>query len=791
MTSPDQPGSFTPRMPVLIAAVAFIIAALTLCYPMLTGQYVAGDDQVIAGYGFRLFGAEYFRAHGSIPEWNPYLFGGMPFVAAMHGDIFYPTAWLRWFVPTDIAMTFGFFIHLVIAGLAMYALLRALGASWTASVAAGIGYELSGILASMLANGHDGKLFVAALAPFALLALLRGIRHGRLASFGVYALIIGLCMLSPHYQLTYYLLVASGLWTLWLVFRDPDRAVPKAPARDLGLAAVGVILGVGIGMIQGLPFLKYIPYSPRVDGGASSGWEYATQFSMPIEEIMTTVLPQFNGITEHYWGVNHFKSHTEYLGAIIVILAVLGLGAAKRRGLLTGLGIIAALFLLISFGGHTPFYRLWYEVMPMMQKVRASGMAFFLVALPVCVWAGFGVDRVLRREVSARQIQMAVGVIAVIALLGAVGLLQGFASALAEPQMMQRVTDNAGELRLGSIRLLLVVLIGGATLLAVQAAKLRGAGAAVALAAVVLADQWSVLKHFAEFLPPASVTYADDQLTTAMKQSSMPFRAYEPSGELGAGGAVYAGAWLMANHVPTLFGYHGNESRFFDELFGVKNVWENQFSPTLLDLYAARYIVANQDVSTALAGYTLKLGPVAFPNLTGRRAQAGYLFERDTVPQWVRVVPAAVKLPDAQIVATVVGAGFPLNSVVLYPDTMALAAPTLSELPTPSAVTAKLEDWGPGRMTVALSGSDPRTTYLLVAENWYPGWIATIDGQVAPTRRANHAMLSVALPSGAKTVELTYHTPGYGTGKLITLISLVGALGLVITGRLRRRGVDG
>ena len=57
------------------------------------------------------------------------------------------------------------------------------------------------------------------------------------------------------------------------------------------------------------------------------------------------------------------------------------------------------LFLLVSFGGHTPFYRLWYEVMPMMKKVRAPGMAFFLVALPVAAFAGFGTDRLLAAEV--------------------------------------------------------------------------------------------------------------------------------------------------------------------------------------------------------------------------------------------------------------------------------------------------------------------------------------------------------------------------------------------------------
>ena len=67
-----------------------------------------------------------FRQTGHIPEWNPYLFGGLPYIAAMHGDIFYPTAWLRWFLPIDTAMNLGFFSHIVLAGVTMYAFLRAL-----------------------------------------------------------------------------------------------------------------------------------------------------------------------------------------------------------------------------------------------------------------------------------------------------------------------------------------------------------------------------------------------------------------------------------------------------------------------------------------------------------------------------------------------------------------------------------------------------------------------------------------------------------------------------------------
>ena len=91
-----------PQRPALLACLIFAAAVLVLCYPMLGGQFIGGpeSDQYNAGFAFRQFAAEYWRAHHAIPLWNPYIFGGMPFVGGMHGDIFYPTAWLRWLLPT-------------------------------------------------------------------------------------------------------------------------------------------------------------------------------------------------------------------------------------------------------------------------------------------------------------------------------------------------------------------------------------------------------------------------------------------------------------------------------------------------------------------------------------------------------------------------------------------------------------------------------------------------------------------------------------------------------------------
>ena len=757
---------YEPRRPALFATAVFLLAALTLSWPMLAGRFLLGDDQYIAGYGFRLFGAEMFRATGHIPEWNPYLFGGLPYIAAQHGDIFYPTAWLRWILPVDTAMNLGFFGHIVLAGACMYALLRALRVSWSGALVGGLAYELSGIVASLVKPGHDGKLFVSALAPLALLALLAAVRDRRWWGYGLLALVVGLCMLSPSYQMAYYLLVACAVWTVYLVFFDPDRPHGLRWWRELALALGAVLLGVTIAAIQVMPFLEYIPYSPRGTGGPSGGWAYATGFSMPPEEIVTTVLPQFNGVLQNYWGRNFFKLHTEYLGAVVVVLAAIGIGDRTRRRTVQALGAVALLFLLIAFGGHTPFYRLWYEVMPMMKKVRAPGMAFFLVALPVAAFAGFGVDRLLRREVTRRALLAPLAVLGGLALLGVLGVLQSFAVVLAGPEQAERVAANASALQLGALRLLLVTAIGGAVLWLVWAGRLSRGLAAAAVAAVVLGDLWSIDRLFFDFRDPAAALYADDAVTSRLRAERKPFRVLDVG--------VYQGSYLMAHDVQTMLGYHGNEVRFYDELLGGKGQWRNAGSPALLDLLAVRYLLL--PAAQAVPGYHHVLGPVA----TTPGAPA-LLLERDTVPSYVRVLPAAAKLPDDQVVPTVIDPRFPYDRIALYADTASVSPDPIrgGQVPEPAPVRATLADWAPGRMRITLAGAAEKPSYLVVGETWYPDWHAEVDGKPVPLLRADHALLSVVLPPGAREVTLHFASAAYAKGKLVTLGALLATAALL------------
>jgi hypothetical protein len=786
VTAPVAPAPIAdelePRRGLLIASLVFVAAALTLCWPMLSGQVLAGSDYSLAGWAFRKFGAEYWREHHAIPLWNPFIFGGMPYVAGMHGDIFYPTAWLRYFLPLDLATNLTFAGHIVLAGISMYALLRRLGLSWTAAVTGGLAYELTGIVSSMVSPGHDGKLFVSALAPFVLLGLLKGIRDGKKSGYAVAALAIGLAF-HGHPQSSSYLLVAAAIWTLFLAFGHPGGPRGAERWRSLGWTAGAVVVGIGIYAIQLLPALAYVPSSPRADGGPSTGWEYMTGFAFPPAEIFTTFLPQLNGVKDAYAGTNVFKDHTEHLGALVILLAICGVGGQRGKRERLALGIIALLFLLVAFGPHTPFYRLWYEFVPMMQKVRAPGMAFFLVALPVCVLAGFGVDRIRRGEVSVRRIAVGAGVFALLGILGAVGGLDGVAQTIAAPQLVHNAIEHAPDLHAGALRLLVVVAAGAGVLLAIRAGRLRGATAAAALALVVGADLWSVDRHFFEFNGTAESRFGDDEITTTLRKTPLPYRVWDPKGEYYQLEA-YRGSWLMGHDIPQLLGYHGNELNYFDETMGGKNAWKNQVNLGLLQLFAVRYAVVNDTIR--VPGFHRVLGPVRTTP-----GGPGYLFEADTAPPYARLMAAAVKAPDAQVAEVVANLRFPVLAVAIYADSEPVTPAAVgSSLPPPATASVRVVSWQPGKIGIAIDGRDERPLYLVVAENWYKDWRATVDGSPVPALRAQHTLLSVVVPPGAKQVGCEVRSPEYARGRLITLLSLAIVAGVFVVPRLRRRGGD-
>ena len=108
------------------------------------------------------------------------------------------------------------------------------------------------------------------------------------------------------------------------------------------------------------------------------------------------------------------------------------------------------------------------------------------------------------------------------------------------------------------------------------------------------------------------------------------------------------------------------------------------------------------------------------------------------------------------------------------------------EAPVASAPPAQAQA---GESVTTVSYADERQTYqvdvaspglLVVADAWYPGWHATVDGQPAEILRANLLYRAVALEPGRHEVTFEYAPKSWRTGLIVSGVTALLLLGLLL-----------
>lgn len=776
-------SSYVPRFASAWAALVYALSALTLTYPALAGKFLVNplSDQYKAGFSFRDFAAQTLRTSGSFPQWDPYIFGGMPYVAAMHGDIFYPTFLLRMILPTDVAMTWGMILHFFLCGLATYWFLRDAGKfSFFPALIGGAAYMMGGFVSSLPSAGHDGKIFISALFPLALLLLTWCVRDGKRWAWGAFAFVIGLAVLTPHPQLLQYLLLTCGAWALLLAFGGigTEKLPQRVAIQRLAMALGAVVIGGAIGAIQFLPVREYVSWSPR-----GPGYDYATAtlYSFPLEELINTYLPQFSGILMNYWGRNLIHFHSEYVGVAVLILAFAAFGggwAGARKRLLwfwIGTGIVS---LLWALGGSTPFFQLIYAIVPGTHYFRAPSTIFFVTTFAIAVMAAFGTERLLAGRFSTRYVYgwlIGATVVAVFALAGGFGVLAQ--NLVVDSRLADRIDAGAADLKVGALRSLLFAALTCATILMLSRKKIAPRIAGWALVTLVVIDLWSIERMYWEFSEPAKTLYSTDTTIDFLKKVDQPFRVLT----LGARELPMApndpnlnGDGLMVHRLRIDSGYHGNEIGRYDSFFEPE--MQPLTNPTIWALLNTEFLLVNSD-SVPITGVRRIVGPV--------KDAAGSIVSLFQLPgdhSFAWVAPVMIKYPDAAVIDAFKTTNFPVHSVAIFDTSSKVPAAQVTSLPPALPIAVHVDAYAPGHIAMTMSAGAPKGSALVVSENYYPGWHATIDGKPATVERADLSLMGIPLPEGAKKVELEFSSDTYKEGKTITIAALLIAVAAALGG---------
>jgi hypothetical protein len=782
-----------------------------LGYPALGGQFLvnAHSDQYIAGYAFRDFAAQSLKAGHGIPQWEPFLQGGMPYIGAMHGDIFYPTALLRWLLPTDVAMTWEFIIHLFLCGLLTFLFLRAWRFGYWAAIIGGLAYMLGGSIAGYASPGHDGKLFVSTLLPASLLMITRGVRDGRAWAWGGLAAVVALAALSPHPQLLQYMLLVSGSFALYLALAT-DAVRGKLPTAEgvkrLAFALGGVILGLLVSALQYMPLFAYKPWSPRAEG---HDWATATSYSYPIEETLNWFWPQFSGILDSYWGQNGIHLHSDYFGAVVLVLAGAAFGAWRAQSFKRFWIAAGIVSLLWAYGGHTPLFHL-IILIPGTKDFRAPSTIIYITAFAVAVLASIGVERVLSRRATPKYaLFWAIGAGA-FAILMSVGGYSALSSAVLNSlgggvpeQFFQAAQANAGAAIVGVWRSFIFAAVAAGIIWAFLNDRLSVKPAVFGLIALVVVDLWSIEHKYWIFWDKPAKIFASDPAIDAIKADmakSGPARVLNiafgngVATELGRRDRAFTGDKLWVNDLRIDTGYHGNELFNYQKMVQMGE-GQMRLQPTFWRHENVQYIYTDADeaLMARLAEQAKVTG--AFTKLAGPvRNSAGSMVYAYRIPAengaaWVAT--SIVKAPPEQALGTVLDPRFDPKTVAIADTSFRDAqAVQLQALPPAATVRASVTSYSAGAIDIALDAPAAAGQALIMSENYYPGWSATVDGKPAVVGMMNYNLIGVVLPAGARAVQLRFADAAYAKGKTVTLIALVITIvvlgaGLVVDRRRR------
>lgn len=359
--------------------------------PLFSSEKVLSDHSADLGSQFLFSRAFGFgeMAHGHLPLWNPYIYGGVPFLGDFQSALLYPLNLIFLILPLATAINWSFALHVFLLGAAMYfwgvsrALLR------PAAFVAGVAAMFSGSFFLHIYAGHLSNVCAMAWVPVIFLGIDGWLNRRNLAWVFLASAGAALQIYAGHPQYVYYTALVAGIYSLAHL---PGASRPWMAV--IGLVAIYPLAAL-LAAAQLLPGLAAASESVR-SGGVN--YEFASMFSLPPENLLTLVTPWFYGDmqTVPYWGRCYLWEMNIFAGAGMILLACHG---ALRPGRYPFrlLAVLLAV-LLLALGAHTPVHRILYEILPGFSSFRGASKFIFFGSLVVALLAGMGLDRLLRRD---------------------------------------------------------------------------------------------------------------------------------------------------------------------------------------------------------------------------------------------------------------------------------------------------------------------------------------------------------------------------------------------------------
>ena len=793
-----------------LSAVLFLFA-ITLLYffsVLFSDQTFATRDIFLFFYPRRLFAADCIWS-GILPLWNPHLACGVPFLANLQSSVFYPLSVIYYILPFQAGFTCFIVLHYFLAGLFMFLLMRNWKYDILSSITAAMVFMFGGYMVSILDN--VAFLTSGVWLPLIVLFFDRSLREKRPVWLVLTGVAIGVQILggdASSYVLSTF--VFMGAYLLYVV--SSKRHLPMGEKGRLFLALpLAWIIGLSLAAVTLVPFIEFVSCSTRAEGlsyGTLTRWSYhpLELFQLLVPFIFGTTVPMCR------W-FGQFWLDTFYMGVFPLLMVVFCIFWSAGRFRLFLLSIVF-LSLFMAFGSYNPLFDLM-ATLPGVNRVQYPVKYLFLASFSLSLLSGMGFSSLFGSLEHKKQGR---GFSAFLIAANSTVLVLLFAGLVMDerlfalfkdiyPQTLYHKIVGVGSAYLaffsGCSRFVLLSISAGLILVLTRGGVIPVKVSKVLCLVLLLADLMFIGRPHDPTVQSSLYTKPPETVTL-LETDSSPFRIFSLSystfrdfmhvPEIPFSVTFETlKSFLMPNlslifRLDTIDEYAAIlVKRYYDLFSPVKEF----FRPEERDARQSRYskeVLAMLNVKYLISSFSME-------DEDFRLVQGGpvKIYEYPGALPRAYVVPGVTVLEDDEAVLRALENGrFNARGSILITreeygkaDHNGNKAKALS--PHRYKGEAKILKYSPNSVEIETNGNG--SAFLVLADNFYPGWKVYVNGREGTILRVNYNLRGVAVPPGKHKVTFSYVPLSFVIGAAVTLLTALSII-IYIFVSARRQRVD-
>jgi len=787
---------------------------------------------------FEFFVHNNWQQYGRIPLWNPYIYSGHPFVGNPLPAMFFPLEWLYLVFQPDMIFGYVFLLYVFLSGLFTYGFMRVLNVGKWGSLLSAITFMFSGPMVIRTYSGNLDNLGIYALLPLTMLLLELAFKRKDKFYSALAGVSMGLQLMVGNTQVSIYaffvMVTYFFLRSIFIIF-GTGTAMKNFNIRKnveesfwiLPLLVIFLIIPFLVAAVQILPTFEFATQTLRSEG---MSYEISTGYSFTPKQAITLFMPEFFGtfLDYSYWGDRNFWELVVYVGLVPLILSIVALISLFDRGSQKEYKIIFILLATFSFlfaiGKYFPLYEFFYKFVPTFNMFRKPSAMLFVASFSLSVLSGLGLnsitgaitgdtddrkmsDRVTNNR-TKKRLNLLVYVLS-IALALSLAILaftylerdkilsfgkelliekyQEFTTSVHPLKYgidfyMQKISTSYGHITSSIVIFSGILASTIMTLVLMLKRKISIKHFKIAIIVISLIDLWIFGMKYIDVKDPSEIFV--ERVPSSLFDRSEQFRVMDASSNLPQFVAMKYNIEIVRGYDPVQIKTYQD---FINTLFGERpnslldvepyTFSFNSSSPYIdrLSLLNVRYILADDTIESKDFVLKYNLTTPAYDQYTKMNmTKQVYVYENTNFLPRAYVVPNAKVIKNTSLMLEEIkNESFDPRSVVVLEED--IDAPKTNP---GSFKKAEITYYSPDELHIEVNTT--ADGFLVLSQNWYPGWYAYDNGVEKKIYRADYTLTAVQLSPGEHEIRFEYDPASFRIGLAMTSITLVVLAGLLV-----------